>query len=118
MGSSAQASLEQILQGFDSDSSLLPVVVQDHLTNEVLMLAYLNREALKRSVETGRATYWSRSRNELWVKGESSGNVQQIVEIAYDCDGDSLLYRVEQSGVACHTGARSCFFNIIHSKGQ
>ncbi|MFM7462737.1 MAG: phosphoribosyl-AMP cyclohydrolase [Actinomycetota bacterium] len=118
MGSSAEASLEQILQSFDSDSSLLPVVVQDHLTNEVLMLAYLNREALKRSVATGRATYWSRSRSELWVKGESSGNVQQIVEIAYDCDGDSLLYRVEQSGVACHTGERSCFFNIIHSKGQ
>lgn len=116
MTGSARASLEQILQSFNSEDSLLPVVVQDHRTNDVLMLAYLNRQALQQSIETGKATYWSRSRNELWVKGESSGNTQQIVEIAYDCDGDSFLYRVEQTGVACHTGEPSCFFNIIDSQ--
>ena len=112
------ASLNQILESFESEDSLLPVVVQDHQSKEVLMLAYINRSALERSVETGKATYWSRSRNELWVKGESSGNIQEIVEIAYDCDADSFLYRVNQKGVACHTGKPSCFFNIIHSRGR
>lgn len=111
------ASLDQILESFESEDSLLPVVVQDRQSKEVLMLAYVNRSALERSVETGKATYWSRSRNELWVKGESSGNIQEIVEIAYDCDADSFLYRVNQKGVACHTGKPSCFFNIIHSPG-
>jgi len=117
MSSSSEKTLVEIFNSFDSEEALLPVIVQDHLSNEVLMLAYLNRRALEMSVATGRATYWSRSRNEIWVKGESSGNIQRVVEIAYDCDGDTFLYRVEQTGVACHTGERSCFFRIIHSGG-
>lgn len=89
--------------------NLKPVVVQDADTKEVLMLAYANDEAIRRTRETGYAWYWARSRNRLWEKGESSGNVQKIVEIHDDCDNDALLYIVEQEGVACHTGKYSCF---------
>ena len=110
-----KGSIDQILHSFESEDSLLPVVVQDVETKAVLMLAYVNRAALTASVESGRATYWSRSRNELWVKGATSGNTQSIVEIAYDCDADAILYSVEQEGSACHTGASSCFFKVIHS---
>ena len=89
--------------------NLKPVVVQDARTREVLMLAWANDEALKKTRETGYAWYWSRSRNKLWKKGETSGNVQKIVEVRDDCDNDALLYVVEQKGVACHTGKYSCF---------
>jgi len=89
--------------------NLKPVIVQDAGTKEVLMLAYANEEALKKSKETGCAWYWSRSRQKLWMKGETSGNTQKIVEILDDCDTDALLYVVEQKGVACHTGKYSCF---------
>ena len=90
-------------------SELKPVIVQDASTKEVLMLAYANEEAVRKTKETGYAWYWSRSRNKLWMKGETSGNVQKIVEIQDDCDNDALLYIVEQKGVACHTGKYSCF---------
>jgi phosphoribosyl-AMP cyclohydrolase len=93
---------------FDDDG-LVPVVVQQWDTGEVLMVAWMDAEALRRTRETGRATYWSRSRGEYWVKGETSGNPQAVREIAVDCDGDTLLLRVDQTGVACHTGARTCF---------
>lgn len=89
---------------------LLPVIAQDETSGEVLMLAYANREALQLTLESGRAHYYSRSRAELWRKGDSSGNVQFVSEVAVDCDGDALLYSVKQEGAACHTGARSCFF--------
>jgi len=89
--------------------NLKPVITQDVSTKEVLMLAYANDEALKKTKETGYAWYWSRSRKKLWKKGETSGNVQKIVEIREDCDSDALLYIVEQKGVACHTGKYSCF---------
>jgi len=89
--------------------NLKPVVVQDANTREVLMLAYANDEALQKTKETGYAWYWSRSRNKLWMKGETSGNVQKIVGVRDDCDNDALLYLVEQKGVACHTGRYSCF---------
>jgi phosphoribosyl-AMP cyclohydrolase len=92
------------------DEGLLPVIVQDIQTKEVLMLAYVNEKALKKTFETGRAHYWSRSRNKLWMKGETSGNTQEVVEVRVDCDGDALLYMVRQKGVACHTGNYSCFF--------
>jgi len=92
---------------------LIPVVVQDYATREVLMVAYANARALKETVRTGFANYWSRSRNELWKKGQTSGNVQRIIEILADCDGDALLYRVEQAGPACHLGKRSCFQNPL-----
>lgn len=94
-------------------NGLIPVVVQDAKTKEVLMLAYANEEALRRTLETGYAHYWSRSRNKLWMKGETSGNTQKIVEIRVDCDCDTLLYLVEQKGNACHTGHKSCFFRRL-----
>jgi phosphoribosyl-AMP cyclohydrolase len=88
---------------------LVPAVVQQFDTGEVLMLAWMDDEALRRTLATGRATYWSRSRAEYWVKGETSGNFQQVKSVALDCDGDTLLVKVDQSGPACHTGARTCF---------
>ncbi|MFB6153808.1 MAG: phosphoribosyl-AMP cyclohydrolase [Halodesulfurarchaeum sp.] len=95
------------------DEGLVPVVAQDVKTREVLMLAYASRKALERTRETGRAHYYSRSREALWEKGESSGHTQSVRDIRVDCDGDALLYEVEQSGGACHTGHRSCFFRTI-----
>jgi phosphoribosyl-AMP cyclohydrolase len=94
---------------FDKDG-LVAAVAQQHDTGEVLMLAWMNREAVTRTIETGHVHYWSRSRNALWRKGETSGQGQRLVELRVDCDGDALLLRVEQTGVACHTGRRSCFF--------
>lgn len=98
---------------FDAQG-LLPVVAQEAGTGEVLMLAYANREALERTLQTGFAHYFSRSRRTLWKKGESSGHLQRVREVRYDCDADALLYLVEQEGLACHTGASSCFFRVIH----
>ena len=98
-------------------AGLVPVVVQDVQNGEVLMVAYMNAEALRRTMETGRATYWSRSRQEFWVKGASSGNVQHVRELRVDCDGDCLLLKVEQTGAACHTGCRSCFFRAATPDG-
>ncbi|MDF5755987.1 phosphoribosyl-AMP cyclohydrolase [Spongiactinospora sp. TRM90649] len=92
----------------DADG-LVPAVVQQHDTGEVLMLAWMDDEALHRTLTTGRATYWSRSRREYWVKGETSGNPQWVKSAALDCDGDTILLRVDQVGVACHTGDRTCF---------
>ena len=95
------------------ENGLAPAIVQDHSTGEVLMLAYISRESLSRTIETGETWFWSRSRNRLWHKGESSGNTQRVVSIALDCDSDTLLIRVQPDGPACHTGARSCFFRTI-----
>jgi phosphoribosyl-AMP cyclohydrolase len=88
---------------------LVPAVVQQYDTGEVLMLAWMDDEALRRTLATGRATYWSRSRAEYWIKGATSGNLQQVKSVALDCDGDTLLVRVDQSGPACHTGTHTCF---------
>jgi phosphoribosyl-AMP cyclohydrolase len=93
---------------------LVPVVVQDATTGDVLMLAYANAEAVQRTVDTGEAWFWSRSRSELWHKGATSGNVQQVIEVRIDCDGDTLLYRVLPAGPACHTGERSCFYRTLY----
>ncbi|KIL37683.1 phosphoribosyl-ATP pyrophosphatase [Cohnella kolymensis] len=92
---------------------LVPAVVQDAVSKEVLMLAYMNRESLQKSLESGQTWFWSRSRQELWNKGATSGNTQQIVSLHYDCDSDTLLVKVRQSGPACHTGAYSCFFTEV-----
>ena len=92
---------------------LIPAIAQDRVSGEVLMLAYMNRESLAITIESGRATYWSRSRNELWEKGATSGHTQKVISIDLDCDGDALLLRVEQVGAACHTGDRSCFHQSI-----
>lgn len=90
-------------------SLLIPAIVQDSTSKEVLMLAYMNPESLQMTLSTGKATYWSRSRNELWIKGATSGHYQQVQSISLDCDGDALLLEVVQTGVACHTGERTCF---------
>ena len=90
-------------------TTLIPAVVQDSTSQEVLMLAYMNQDSLALTLSTGKATYWSRSRNELWVKGATSGHHQKVISVALDCDGDALLIRVEQTGVACHTGEKTCF---------
>lgn len=97
---------------------LAPAVAQDAESREVLMLAYMNEEALKLTMETGKAHYYSRSRGRIWMKGESSGHVQLVQDIMVDCDGDTLLLLVEQEGVACHTGNKSCFFTAVSEKGQ
>ncbi len=101
---------------FEKFSGLLPVITQDHGSGRVLMLAYANLEAVRKTQETGYAHYWSRSRNTLWKKGESSGHVQQIKEVLVDCDEDTLLYKVSQIGPACHTGAKSCFFRELQTE--
>ena len=93
--------------------ALIPAIAQDKDSLEVLMLAYMNAQSLAMTIETGKATYFSRSRNELWVKGETSGHTQFVHSIELDCDGDSLLLKVEQIGAACHTGDRSCFHRTI-----
>ena len=90
-------------------AALIPAIVQDVSSNEVLMLAYMNAESLALTLSTGKATYWSRSRNELWVKGATSGHFQDVHTVSLDCDGDALLLKVTQTGVACHTGDRTCF---------
>jgi len=92
---------------------LIPAVAQDAETGEVLMLAWMNAESLRRTLTTGRATYWSRSRQEYWVKGETSGHTQAVVSVALDCDGDALLVTVDQTGAACHTGNRTCFYTPL-----
>lgn len=92
---------------------LIPAVAQDAETGEVLMMAWMNRAALEETLATGRVCYWSRSRGQLWRKGESSGQVQQLKEARLDCDGDTLLLLVDQTGPACHTGRKSCFYNAI-----
>lgn len=96
-----------------NDDGLLPVVAQDATTGEVLMLAWMDQEALRRTLATGRATYWSRSRSEYWVKGETSGHTQAVKSVHLDCDGDAVLLRVDQVGAACHTGNRTCFFTDL-----
>ena len=97
---------------------LIPAVAQDARTGEVLMLAYMNRQSLELTLETGDATYWSRSRNELWVKGATSGHTQKVLSVALDCDGDALVLQVEQIGAACHTGDRTCFHREIPVAGR
>ncbi len=97
-----------------NEQGLIPAVVCDHETNEVLMVAWMNEEAVRHTVETGNATYWSRSRQELWIKGGTSGNFQKVHWIRVDCDEDVLMLGVEQVGGACHLGYRSCFFRELH----
>lgn len=95
------------------ERGLVPAIVQDATTGEVLMLAYMNAESLSKTLETGETWFWSRSRGALWHKGETSGNIQRVVAISIDCDGDTLLVRVDARGPACHTGERTCFFRTL-----
>ena len=97
-----------------NEQGLIPAIVQDYVSGEVLMLAFINQEAWEKTLATGKAHYWSRSRNTLWLMGESSGHVQLIREILVDCDSDTVIYKVEQlGGAACHTGYRSCFYRRV-----
>ena len=98
------------------EKGLIPAVVQDWRSSEVLMVAYMNAESVRRTVETGLTWFWSRSRQKSWQKGETSGHVQRVKDILYDCDQDTLLVKVEQTGPACHTGERSCFFRSFSEK--
>lgn len=100
------------------EQGLVPVIAQDAASGDVLMFAWMNREALEKTVQSGEAIYWSRSRRKLWHKGEESGHTQKVIEIRTDCDSDVVLLKVEQTGgIACHTGRRSCFFNKLGNSG-
>jgi len=101
------------------DKGLIPAIIQDFRSSEVLMMAYMNKASLERTIETGKTCFWSRSRQKFWTKGETSGNVQHVKEILYDCDEDTLLIKVEQVGSgACHTGNRTCFYRQIKIVGK
>ena len=100
------------------DRGLIPVIAQDAVSHDVLMLAWMNAEAVARTLETGRVTYWSRSRGQFWVKGETSGHVQELVEMRLDCDRDCLLVLVHQTGPACHTNRRSCFYTAVRDGAE
>lgn len=95
------------------EKGLIPAIIQDINTGEILMHAYMNKESLKMTLESGKATFWSRSRNKLWIKGETSGNFMDIKELYYDCDMDTLLFKVTPKGPACHTGNRTCFYRKV-----
>ena len=113
-GSATEALLAELR--FDA-AGLISAIAQQHDTGEVLMLAWMNRESIEETLRTGRVCYWSRSRHTLWRKGETSGQMQRLVEMRVDCDGDSLLLLVDQTGVACHTGRRRCFYRTVGSEG-
>lgn len=112
----AQDETLELRPKFDADG-LIAAIAQDAETCEVLMLAWMNADALQATLDTKRATYWSRSRQTLWVKGETSGNVQEVTEIRIDCDQDAVLLKVKQTGGACHTGRDSCFYRIASQNG-
>jgi phosphoribosyl-AMP cyclohydrolase len=101
---------------FNGDG-LIPAIIQDHESKRVLMMAWMNRASLEKTIETGKTHFWSRSRQKFWMKGETSGHVQSVRDIAFDCDGDTLLIQVEQIGAACHEGYRSCFFRSREEGG-
>lgn len=107
-----------MMPDFEKGKGLVPAVVQDHRSGKILMLAYVNSIAWEKTLQTGEAHYWSRSRKEIWHKGETSGNVQRIIEIYLDCDSDTILFKVEQvGGAACHTGYDTCFHHRINRDG-
>lgn len=115
----AQQSEEKSLTWADfklNSDGMVPVIVQDYETGEVLMLAYMNEEAYNTTVKTGKMTYWSRSRNELWTKGLTSGHLQYVKSLTLDCDNDTILAKVDQVGAACHTGNRTCFFKPLYQR--
>jgi phosphoribosyl-AMP cyclohydrolase len=113
-----QANLDQLLDGLKyDDHGLIAAIIQDAATSEVIMCAFLNREAVKLTLETGKMHYWSRSRKKLWLKGETSGHVQTVREVRVDCDMDAFVFKVDQVGGACHTGYYSCFYRRLTEQG-
>ena len=101
-----------------NEAGLIPAIIQEQSTGRVLMMAWMNRASLETTVATGKTHFWSRSRQKFWMKGETSGHIQTVKDIAFDCDGDTLLIQVEQIGAACHEGFKSCFFRSIEGKGE
>jgi phosphoribosyl-AMP cyclohydrolase len=101
-----------------NEDGLIPAIIQERATGRVLMMAWMNRASLEKTLETRRTFFWSRSRRKFWMKGESSGHVQVVKDVAFDCDGDTLLIQVEQTGAACHEGYRSCFFRSVTDDGS
>lgn len=101
-----------------NEAGLIPAIAQDATTGEVLMMAWMNAQAVTQTLETGRVTYWSRSRQSFWIKGDTSGHVQELVELRIDCDRDCLLVKVNQTGAACHTGRRSCFYTLVEDGAE
>jgi phosphoribosyl-AMP cyclohydrolase len=102
---------------FNADG-LIPAIIQDHASGRVLMMAWMNRASLEKTIATGKTHFWSRSRQKFWMKGETSGHIQEVKDVAFDCDGDTLLIQVHQTGAACHEGYRSCFFRSARSSGE
>ena len=114
MTQTPQTTIDQALDAINfTDEGLVPAIAQQHDTGEVLMMAWMNRESITETMTTGQVCYWSRSRSKLWRKGETSGQTQALKEFRWDCDNDTLLLQVDQTGVACHTGRRNCFFNAV-----
>jgi phosphoribosyl-AMP cyclohydrolase len=107
--------LEQLK--FNNDG-LIPAIIQEQSTGRVLMMAWMNKEALQKTIELGKTVFWSRSRQKYWIKGETSGHIQIVKDLAYDCDGDTILIQVEQTGAACHEGYKSCFFRSVRNTGK
>ena len=101
-----------------NQEGLIPAIIQEQSTGRVLMMAWMNREALEKTVELGKTVFWSRSRQKYWIKGETSGHVQTVKDISFDCDGDTVLIQVEQHGAACHEGYKSCFFRSVRDQGS
>ncbi|MEP7210667.1 MAG: phosphoribosyl-AMP cyclohydrolase [Alphaproteobacteria bacterium] len=116
LSGSAQDETHELRPKFD-EHGLIAAIAQDADTGEVLMLAWMNEEALEQTLASGRAVYWSRSRNKLWRKGDESGHEQHVVEVRVDCDQDAVLLKVKQTGAACHTGKRSCFYRVAGTDG-
>src|SRR5215471_4696859 len=103
---------------FDASTGLIPAFIQEQKSGRVLMMAWMNRASLEKTIETGKTHFWSRSRQQFWMKGETSGHTQQVKDVAFDCDGDTLLIQVEQVGAACHKGYQSCFFRSVESGAE
>ena len=116
--SGALANIPDEMESIFSAGDLIAAIAQDYENNEVLMLAWMNRDSLLETLRSGEVTYWSRSRKQLWKKGETSGHTQRLVEIFYDCDADAVLMKVDQTGAACHNGTRCCFVNAISLKNE
>lgn len=101
-----------------NEAGLIPAIAQDHASGEVLMMAWMNQQAIERTLETRRVTYWSRSRQAFWIKGETSGHIQELVDFRFDCDRDCILVVIRQTGAACHTNRRTCFYTAVREGGE
>lgn len=101
-----------------NEAGLIPAIAQDHVSGEVLMMAWMNQQAVERTLETRRVTYWSRSRQAFWIKGETSGHIQELVDFRFDCDRDCILVVIRQTGAACHTNRRTCFYTAVRDGGE